>query len=373
VNHSIEHKIRRPQLMTYSLVTIAVLIAAFTLIGLITWVLVLTNEDRTAASVELLLMVGLLIQALLALAVILGILTVTHQIQEAAQRAEALDNRITVMAEQLVSRPARDSVSNDTRSDTANVIERLINIEELLILPEPERERRFQFWRQREIEKRLAEADRCVKIKDFHGARLELDRLAEQVGEFDRIAKAREAVENASEAAQANDLTAAQSRVNDLMGVGRYAEAERVAANLAQQYPNTAEPIGLLGHVRRERQLYEKQHRQRMHDEIQQLVHQRKWHEAAEATRRFIQAFPNAQETEGLRGELETLLANADIQARKQLENDFKGHLTEKRYWDAMELARKIISEHPLSPQAQALRVQLPRLEELANTQGPGS
>jgi tetratricopeptide (TPR) repeat protein len=334
---------------------------------------VLSREGRSAASVELLFMVGLLILSLTALAVILGVLTIARLIQQVALRAEALDHRITVLAEQLVSRPPATPTGGDTQSDTGNVIERLINIEELLILPEPERERRFQLWRQREIEKRLAEADRCVKIKDFHGARLELDRLAEQTGEIDRIAKARQSVENAAEAAQTNDLTAAQGRIRDLMGVGRYADAERVASDLAQQYPNAAEPIGLLGHVRRERQLYEKQHRQRMHDEIQQCVHQRRWQEAADATRRFIQAFPNGPETEALRSELETLLANADIQSRKQMEDDFKSHLKDKRYWEALELARKIISEHPLSPQSQALRSQLPRLEELANAQGPGS
>jgi hypothetical protein len=371
VNNAIQDKSRRLQLLTYSLVTIAVLIVAFTLIGLISWVAVLKGAGRSATSGELLMMVGLLVLALLSLALICGFLSLARLISSATSRADALDHRITVLAEQLVARSGHTRTNSGLQDEAAELAERLISIEELLILPESERLRRFQLWRQRETERRLAEADRCVRIGDFRGARVELDRLAEQIGDDERIPKARQAVEKASEAAQANDLATAQGRINDLMGMARYAEAERVATELAQQYPNAAEPVGLLGHVRHERQLFEKQHRQRMHDEIQQFVHQRRWQEAASAARQFIQAFPTGPDTEALRTELETLLANADIQARRQQEEDFKSHLQAKRYWDALELARKIISEHPLSPQAHALRAQLPRLEELAHQQTP--
>lgn len=373
MNNMIQDKSRRLQLLSYSLVTIAVLIVSFSLIGLISWAAVLKRSGRPATGMELLMMVGLLVLALLSLAVICGVLSVSRLLSSATDRADVLGHRITVLAEQLLSRSVNNQTDTGLRNEAAELLERLITIEELLILPEPERERRFELWRHRETEKRLTEADRCVKIGDFRSARVELDRLADQIGDIERIAQARQAIEKASEAARSNDWATAQGRVRDLMGVGRYAEAERVATELAQQYPNATEPIGLLGHVRRERQLFEQQHRQRMHDEIQQFVHQRRWQEASVAACQFIQTFPTGPDTEALRTELETLLANADIQARRQQEEDFKGHLQEKRYWDALELARKIISEHPLSPQAHALRVQLPRLEELAHQQTPDS
>ena len=63
---------------------------------------------------------------------------------------------------------------------------------------------------------------------------------------------------------------------------------------------------------------------------------------------------------------LTLLTANADIQSRQALEQQLKELVRQHQYWDALALARRIISEHPLSPQASALRGQLPRLEELA-------
>jgi hypothetical protein len=108
-----------------------------------------------------------------------------------------------------------------------------------------------------------------------------------------------------------------------------------------------------------------------MHEEIQQFVHQRRWQEALRAAQQFLQTFPNGSDSDSLRSQLETLEANADIQARQALEKQIKEHLQQHRYWDAVALARRIIAEHPLSPQANALRSQLPRLEELAHQQEP--
>ncbi len=42
-----------------------------------------------------------------------------------------------------------------------------------------------------------------------------------------------------------------------------------------------------------------------------------------------------------------------------------------QQYWEALALARRMLTEYPLSPQANALRGQVPRLEELARRQPP--
>jgi outer membrane protein assembly factor BamD (BamD/ComL family) len=124
--------------------------------------------------------------------------------------------------------------------------------------------------------------------------------------------------------------------------------------------------MALFQHVCRERQVFEQGHRGRLHEEIQQLVRQRRWQEAAQAARQFIATFPTGPDTEALRVQLETLEANAEIQTRQQLESQIKEHIRRQEYWDALALARRIIADYPFSPQANALRNQLPRLEELA-------
>ena len=73
--------------------------------------------------------------------------------------------------------------------------------------------------------------------------------------------------------------------------------------------------------------------------------------------------------TDALREQISTLEANADIETRQQLETQYKAHITQQNYWEALELARRIISDYPLSPQANVLRDQIPRLEELTQKQ----
>ncbi len=52
---------------------------------------------------------------------------------------------------------------------------------------------------------------------------------------------------------------------------------------------------------------------------------------------------------------------------RQKLEARIMDFAKHGRYLEAVELAKKVIEKYPTSPQAEALRSQLPRLEELAN------
>jgi hypothetical protein len=129
--------------------------------------------------------------------------------------------------------------------------------------------------------------------------------------------------------------------------------------------------VGLVGRVRRERQIFEQRHRQRLHEEIQQFVHHRRWREAAHAANEFVNTFPTGPDSDALRAQMETLQANAEIETRQILERELKELLQQHRYWDALGLARRIIAEYPLSPQANALRRQIQRIEELARQHEP--
>jgi hypothetical protein len=167
------------------------------------------------------------------------------------------------------------------------------------------------------------------------------------------------------------DIEIATRRISDLMTMARWEHAEQYARELTQKYPEATEPRQLHERVREERKLFDQRHRQRMHDEIQQFVNQRRWREAAGAADTFIQTFPTGLDTDALRQQIETLKANAEIEIRQQLERHIKEHIQRKDYWAALELARRIIAEYPFSPQANVLRMQLGRVEELARQQGP--
>jgi hypothetical protein len=240
------------------------------------------------------------------------------------------------------------------------------DLRETLLLPEPERRRRFERLVERELQRGLTAAERYIISRDFHRAREELAMLVERFGQDERLRTAHERLEKAAEAARANDITHVHQRIDDLVSMGRWEEAERASRELLEKYPVSQEATALLIRVQRERKTYEQRHRQRLFDEIQQHVTQRRWREAAAAANGFLQNFPAGPDSDALRPQLETLVANADIQARQVLEQQLKELVRQHQYWDAVGLARRIISDHPLSPQANALRGQLPRLEELA-------
>ena len=255
--------------------------------------------------------------------------------------------------------------------EPAQVRDLLAKIHETLLLPEDERLRRFEKMVEREFAQRLAATEQFVHSRDFHRARKELAVLSERFGDDPRIQQARERLEKVAEGTRANDIAQVSKHVEDLMGLAHWEEAQRATLELGEKYPLAPEPAALIERVRRERKLFEQKHHQHMHDEIQQLVHERRWQEALVAARQFIQTFPTGPDTEALRAQIETLEANADIQARQAVERQIKQYVQQQQYWDALALARRMISEYPLSPQANALRGQLPRLEELARRQQP--
>lgn len=355
----------------YAFVAVAILIGVATVVGLVAAGILIVFPRTWPSGLEVVALAGLLIVGLTSGGLVLAAAIVYRLATRLLSQATAIDQQTAIMAEQSLARTQADTYAHSTAVDPVELRDLLKDIHEALLLPEEERSQRFQKLMQREFADRLAAADQFVDSGDFHRAREELAALVERFGNDSRIQQARERLEKASEAARADSIAQASRRIEDLMGLTHWDEAERTALELAEQYPLANEPATLLERVRRERKMFEQQHRRRMHEEIQQLVHQRRWCEALAATRQFIQTFPTGPDTDALHAQMETLEANADIQTRQMFERHIRRYIQEEQYWDALALARRIISEYPLSPQANVLRAQLPRLEELARKQGP--
>ena len=81
------------------------------------------------------------------------------------------------------------------------------------------------------------------------------------------------------------------------------------------------------------------------------------------AARVFVERFPGCEESEALLMEIPTLKANAEIDARQFLEAKIMDCARHGRYIEAVDLAKKVIAQFPESPQAEALRKQLDRLQ----------
>jgi len=295
---------------------------------------------------------------------------VIRQQHAGLQQMRSVDQHVSALAQQTFASASAAPPKAEPNPDLVEIRRLLGDMREILLLPDEQRAARFRTLAQAELRRRLALANQFIDSREFHRAREELTSLVDRFGGNDDIRKVHERLLAATRVALQEDIETATRRVADLMTMTRWEQAEQYARELTQKYPDAGEPRQLLDRVREERKLFDQRHRQRMHDEIQQFVNQRRWREAASAAEMFIQTFPSGADTDALRQQLETLKANAEIEIRQQLERHIKEYIARKDYWDALELARRIIAEYPFSPQANVLRLQLPRLEELARQQG---
>jgi tetratricopeptide (TPR) repeat protein len=296
-----------------------------------------------------------------------------HLQRSLLNQSRSMDQRLATMAEQAFNQANAGNAKHEADPQLAEVRCLLADIREIMLLPDAQRQARFRSMMQAEFQQRLAITQQFIVAREFHRARAELASLADRFGTTEEIRKTQEQLSNAMFSALGEDIETATRKVSDLMTMGRWEHAEQYARELTEKYPDAPDPRKLLERVQEERAVFDRRHRQRMHDEIQQFVNQRRWREAAGATELFIQTFPTGVDSDVLRQQLDTLKANAEIEIRQQLERHIKEYVTGKDYWAALELARRIIAEYPFSPQANVLRMQLPKLEDLARQQGPRS
>lgn len=202
---------------------------------------------------------------------------------------------------------------------------------------------------------------------DFVRAREIADRIHRKYPDEDDAAVLVEQVETLRERQESDDVAAAGKQVNDLISISAWRRAREVAEQLQARHPDSIEARQLLLRIEREHRLFQDEQRRRMYAEVQRYVTKRRWEEALAAACTFVERFPGQDETEALRLQIPTLETNAQIERRQKLEAEIMDLTKRGRYMEAVELARKVIEKYPGSPQAEALRAQLGRLEELAN------
>lgn len=352
----------RPSGLIEALAGLAIAAGLVTLVGLVAAVFLFSRQPDASAGLRILAVTGVLTAGLAAVGLILAAIGVIRRLNRLTEQTTSLERHIAIQAQRLAAPPVPGQKADEIRL-------LLSEVEEILLLPEDHRRRRFDALVDRELKASLAAAEKLANSNDFHQARERMQTFTDRFGAHPRVEAMQEQIEKQAQAAQEMDLNHARDRLKDLIAMNQWDQAELLTRELSERYSNSPEPMALFQHVCRERQIFEQGHRGRLHEEIQQLVKQRLWQEAAQAARHFIATFPTGPDTEALRAQLETLEANAEIQTRQQLESQIKEHIQRLEYWDALALARRIIADYPFSPQANALRNQLPRLEELARGQ----
>jgi hypothetical protein len=170
---------------------------------------------------------------------------------------------------------------------------------------------------------------------------------------------------------EAHDIEAAERQIEDLTSLGAWDRVAEVVNELLERHPDAPRANELAQRLRAQRNKAEAEQRARVMAQAQEASNNREWKAALAAATSLIQRYPRSPEAQALRMQLPTLQENAEIQTRQQMETQIRDLIKEHRFDEALHIAHDLLEQYPESPQAGVLRDQLPRLEEKAAAMGP--
>ncbi len=257
------------------------------------------------------------------------------------------------MAESIAQVEA-DQAGTTHLADTEQMLTLLQEIRDLLLLEPEERDQTRERTQTNQLRHAAEELVDVINLRQLGKARAMLCDAEARFGSAAMLERLAQKIEHASAQHESLDYAHTRRLVEDAVRIGRWALAETYLRALHLNHPHSA----------RCRRLWDDTRRARLHAHLLQCVKEHHWEEALAATEEFLERFPGSPEAEGLRGQVDTLKANAEIQTRKTYETKFKELIHAQRYGEALRLARHVIGQYPSSPQAAALRTQIPAIEK---------
>ncbi len=230
----------------------------------------------------------------------------------------------------------------------------LREIRDLTVLSPAEREetgRRFAATQQRFAAEAIIDA---INLRQIARAKSLLAEARAAYGSTTTFDKLGEKIQQAATRNEPLDYTRTRRLVEEAIAEGDF--------SLAEQYAHSAHRDH--GDSQRCRSLWDNARRARLHAHVQESADHHHWSEAVAAAEEFLERFPDGSEAEGLRGQIETLRRNAEIAERKRYEHRFKELISLRNYTEALRIAKLVVERFPGSPQALALRDQVPLLEQ---------
>lgn len=160
-----------------------------------------------------------------------------------------------------------------------------------------------------------------------------------------------------------HDIEAAQRQVADLVSLGAWDRVAEVVNELLQRHPDASGAVELAQRLRSERNKAEAEQSARLMAQAQEAANAREWRKALSLATTLVQRYPKSPESHALQMQLPTLRENAEIQTRREMEEEYRTHIAANRLDAALEVAHTIVQQYPDSPQALALRDQITKLE----------
>ena len=282
------------------------------------------------------------------------------------------DSRSAAPAELTLYGTPAHAAPAATSSDLQAAVGELVNLaremRDISLLSEAERAARLKVQGAALAKRLQQEIPALLQEHRWVEARLRVQQARERFPSMSDWDVLEQQIEQMRAGVEARDVEAAIRQVNDLAGLDAWDRATKVVQELLERHPNSAKAQELARRVALQREKGDAEKRARLMSQAQEAVNRRQWQRALSLANEMIRLFPRSAEAEALRHQLPTLAENAEIQTRQQMEADFRELMRQRRYDEALRLARELIERYPNSPQAQVLRDQLPRLEQKAVT-----
>lgn len=256
-------------------------------------------------------------------------------------------------ADDGAARSDEEAATGLSQEAATKILAVLNEIRDLALVPPDEREPALQRIRTSQQQQAAAAIVDAINMRQLARARTLLAEARAvhcDATTFERLA---EKINQASRRNEPLDYARNKRLVEESIAEGRWAVAERYVRDLCLDHSDSALC----------RQLWDDTRRARLHAHVLESASAHHWVEALAAANEFLERFPDSIEAEALRGQLDTLRENADIAQRKHYESRFKELIGGRHYGEALRLANKLIELFPESPQAGALRAQVPVLE----------
>jgi len=257
-------------------------------------------------------------------------------------------------------------VSGDEADLSRQAVALLRDINENTLLDPEERARKRARLADQRRDTMQAEIRQLIKATKWPAARQRIDDYRASFGSGEEVASLLEQLDTAMKEYRDVDIMSTSEQIRSYMTLGLWDKARQAAEQLAAKYPDNPEAKKMEHVVLMEEEEHRKEDRLRLYREIEHLVNRKHYRDAKRSAEALLERYPDSPEAATLRGQMDELSRNADIQTRREMEAQIIEYTKQNRHREAYELAAMLMEQYPESPQAAALADTIDRLREKA-------
>lgn len=258
--------------------------------------------------------------------------------------------------------PAPEAFPRDTFERISLLLE---DIRELSMMNEPQRQSAYRQHVELQKQEALGQVAKLIQDQQWGQAHQLLQRMEAQFINDAEVAQARQQLDSARGAVEAEVFGQTRQRVESLMTGSSWDQALIVSQRFADDFPTHAGGQELLHRVVKERDLFRESAVGRLNHEIRVEIDNRNWRQALSLARNLIEMYPDHPRTHLIRQQLKTIEDNAEIEERQEQEVRIQELLRARRFQEAIDLAEELIDRYPNSPQAESLEKLLPQMRDM--------